>query len=63
MLIHNSGFAKIFVLKTGYDCPTFPNMIDFGCTIVGGTLSAVAAVIHGEQIAINWTGGWHHAQR
>ncbi|XP_035703317.1 histone deacetylase 8 isoform X2 [Folsomia candida] len=47
----------------GYDCPTFENMIDFGQTIAGGTIAAAGALIQGSKIAINWCGGWHHAQR
>lgn len=38
-------------------------MIDFGQTIAGGTIAAAGALIQGSKIAINWCGGWHHAQR
>jgi histone deacetylase 8 len=47
----------------GYDCPLFRGMTKFTHRIVGGTLSAVEAIIEGYDVAINWTGGWHHAQR
>jgi histone deacetylase 8 len=45
-----------------YDCPKFRKLFDFAAEIAGGTLSAVDAIMSGANIAINWTGGWHHAQ-
>lgn len=47
----------------GYDCPRIPKMLEFCQRIAGGTLSAADALIDGAQVAINWCGGWHHAQR
>jgi histone deacetylase 8 len=36
----------------------------FAKIIAGGTLAAVEALLSGKfRIAINWCGGWHHAQR
>ncbi|CAG7834437.1 unnamed protein product [Allacma fusca] len=47
----------------GYDCPIFKNMGDFARVIAGGTLTACREILNGNLIAINWCGGWHHAQR
>jgi len=48
----------------GYDCPAFKDIHDFMKKIAGGTLAAAEALMSGEyQNAINWCGGWHHAQR
>lgn len=46
-----------------YDCPKIPKLLEFSQRIAGGTLSAVDALINGSSVAINWCGGWHHAQR
>lgn len=57
---------KVFVLLiiSGYDCPLMKNAFRFACTIAGGTLTAVDKLISRcVDIAINWSGGWHHAQR
>lgn len=47
----------------GYDCPKLPNLWEFAVCIAGGTLSAVESIMMGANVAINWCGGWHHAQR
>lgn len=48
----------------GYDCPKLDNLLDFVLTIAGGTISAAESILSNEGgIAINWCGGWHHAQR
>ncbi|GBP65920.1 Histone deacetylase 8 [Eumeta japonica] len=48
----------------GYDCPPISNMYGLVCTIAGGSVTAVRCLILGyADIAINWCGGWHHAQR
>lgn len=36
---------------------------NFATSVVGSTLTAIDAVLEGASIAINWNGGWHHAQR
>lgn len=46
-----------------YDCPMIEKVYDFATSIVGTTLAAVDAILAGATIAINWHGGWHHAQR
>lgn len=48
----------------GYDCPILDNIYNFTRVIAGATLKAVEEIVIGRaEIAINWCGGWHHAQR
>uniref|UniRef100_A0A0A9XY16 Histone deacetylase n=1 Tax=Lygus hesperus TaxID=30085 RepID=A0A0A9XY16_LYGHE len=48
----------------GYDCPPLDGIFDYCCAIGGATLTAAKALNNGEvDVAINWFGGWHHAQR
>ncbi|KAK4300799.1 hypothetical protein Pmani_027023 [Petrolisthes manimaculis] len=48
----------------GYDCPVLPDLWGLVCQLAGGTLTAVDQLINGKaKVAINWCGGWHHAQR
>lgn len=48
----------------GYDCPILEKMYDFTRTIAGSSLTAAKLLISGKyKTAINWFGGWHHAQR
>ena len=48
----------------GYDCPIFEDIFSFASSAVSGTLTAVESLLQGEStVAINWCGGWHHAQR
>ncbi|KAF5302302.1 hypothetical protein FQA39_LY10341 [Lamprigera yunnana] len=47
-----------------YDCPLLPNLYDLIRLIAGSTVSAVKLLReHKFSVAINWYGGWHHAQR
>jgi len=47
-----------------YDCPTLENMLDLTLTLAGGSITAAKSLVNGTaQVAINWCGGWHHAQR
>lgn len=54
---------EIFFSSKGYDCPKLNNLWKFATTIAGGTITAIEAIYSGASIAINWCGGWHHAQR
>ncbi|KAK9710654.1 Histone deacetylase domain [Popillia japonica] len=46
-----------------YDCPILERNYDFVCRIAGGTLTAAMLLCRKiSRIAINWCGGWHHAQ-
>uniref|UniRef100_W8CB34 Histone deacetylase n=1 Tax=Ceratitis capitata TaxID=7213 RepID=W8CB34_CERCA len=54
----------------GFDCPSWRGMWEYVCAVAGGTMSACAALCKygtkndcNQTIIINWTGGWHHAQR
>ncbi|BET00655.1 Hypothetical protein NTJ_13473 [Nesidiocoris tenuis] len=48
----------------GYDCPPLDGVMDYCRTVAGATLTAAKALNTGDvNIAINWFGGWHHAQR
>ncbi|KAJ8964713.1 hypothetical protein NQ317_003063 [Molorchus minor] len=48
----------------GYDCPILDKNLQLVKTIAGGSISA-AKILAGNKYktAINWFGGWHHAQR
>lgn len=48
----------------GYDCPVIDGIYDFVKAVVGSSITAARSLIDGSaHIAINWYGGWHHAQR
>lgn len=48
----------------GYDCPLVEDIFSFVCHIAGGTLTAARTLTKKQaDVAINWCGGWHHAQR
>ena len=47
-----------------YDCPIIPDIFNLIQWVAGGSLAAAEALNQKEcQIALNWGGGWHHAQR
>ena len=46
------------------DCPIFADMFDFCCMYAGSSLAAARKLCAGTtDIAINWSGGLHHAKR
>lgn len=48
----------------GDDCPVFDGLFDFCATSAGSSLLAAAHLARGSaSIAINWSGGLHHAKR
>ena len=48
----------------GYDCPVLENMDNFVQTLAAGSLTAADLLLEGRvRVAINWSGGWHHAKR
>jgi len=48
----------------GFDCPVFDDLFSCMSAVAGGTLTAAEMLNKREcSIAINWQGGWHHAQR
>lgn len=47
-----------------FDCHLLENNYDLICSLAGGSITAAKAVVNfNYDIAINWFGGWHHAQR
>lgn len=47
-----------------YDCPLLERNYSLVSTIAGGSVSAAQLLTANKcKIAINWFGGWHHAQR
>ena len=49
---------------SGFDCPVFDDLFNCVCNVAGATLAATEILNKREcNIAINWQGGWHHAQR
>lgn len=48
----------------GYDCPLLGDNFEFAKVVGGSSLTAAKLLNTGKfKIAINWFGGWHHAQR
>ncbi|XP_045593976.2 LOW QUALITY PROTEIN: histone deacetylase 8 [Procambarus clarkii] len=48
----------------GFDCPILNNLWTIVCQVAGASLTAALALTSSySTIAINWCGGWHHAQR
>lgn len=54
----------IFRILSGYDCPPLENLYDFIAVIAGGSVAGAKALVSGSvDVAVNFCGGWHHAQR
>ena len=73
---HYKSIPSFFKIKTGSaiksvnyglgteDTPIFPNMHEASALLVGGTLTAVDAVMTGQSLhALNLGGGLHHGFR
>lgn len=46
------------------DCPVFENMFEYCRNFTGGTIAAATQLNKQKtDIAINWSGGWHHAKK
>ncbi|CAG8665481.1 5077_t:CDS:2 [Acaulospora colombiana] len=46
------------------DCPVFGGMNDFFCQYTGASLAGARSLVSGQSdIAINWSGGLHHAKK
>ena len=51
-------------LFTVYDCPGFPGVHQYASLATGASIKAAECLMSGSaDIAIHWTGGWHHAKR
>jgi histone deacetylase 8 len=47
-----------------YDCPLIEGIYRFVQAIAGASITAAQVLVNGlARVAINWNGGWHHAQR
>lgn len=47
-----------------YDCPLLVRMYDLIKAIGGSSLTAAKLLVENKcDVAVNWFGGWHHAQR
>uniref|UniRef100_A0A5F5Q113 Histone deacetylase 8 n=1 Tax=Equus caballus TaxID=9796 RepID=A0A5F5Q113_HORSE len=50
--------------QTGYDCPATEGIFDYAAAVGGATITAAQCLIDGMcKVAINWSGGWHHAKK
>ncbi|XP_060264182.1 histone deacetylase 8 isoform X7 [Ovis aries] len=48
----------------GYDCPATEGIFDYAAAVGGATITAAQCLIDGMcKVAINWSGGWHHAKK
>uniref|UniRef100_H2ZGM4 Histone deacetylase n=1 Tax=Ciona savignyi TaxID=51511 RepID=H2ZGM4_CIOSA len=59
------GFTKnLQMFNVGDDCPVFPGLYDFCSMYTGASLQA-ATMLNNKKcdIAINWSGGLHHAKK
>ncbi|KAL7076058.1 hypothetical protein ACQ4LE_004561 [Meloidogyne hapla] len=56
--------ALFHKFNIGEDCPVFDGIFDFCALYTGGTLEGAIRLNHGQSnIAINWSGGLHHAKK
>ena len=50
--------------RMSYDCVVLPKTFSLMEWVAGASVSAAQALVSGKvRAAINWGGGWHHAQR
>jgi histone deacetylase 1/2 len=49
--------------NVGEDCPVFDGLYSFCQTYAGGSVGGAVKLNHGHDIAINWSGGLHHAKK
>ncbi|XP_060038713.1 histone deacetylase 8 isoform X8 [Erinaceus europaeus] len=48
----------------GYDCPATEGIFEYAAAVGGATITAAQCLIDGMcKVAINWSGGWHHAKK
>ena len=56
--------ASLSRFNVGNDCPVFDGMYDFCARYTGASLNAVEKLVNNQaDIAINWSGGLHHAKK
>jgi histone deacetylase 1/2 len=49
--------------NVGEDCPVFDGLYSFCQTYAGASVGGAVKLNHGHEIAINWSGGLHHAKK
>ncbi|XP_008681126.1 probable histone deacetylase 19 isoform X1 [Zea mays] len=49
--------------NVGEDCPVFDGLYSFCQTYAGASVGGAFRLNHGHDIAINWSGGLHHAKK
>ena len=60
----NEKYKSIVFALSAYDCPVQKGVYDCAALVAGATVMAAEALCDGRcRVAINWCGGWHHAQR
>uniref|UniRef100_A0A0G4F891 Histone deacetylase n=1 Tax=Chromera velia CCMP2878 TaxID=1169474 RepID=A0A0G4F891_9ALVE len=58
------GAARRFGVGEQTDCPIFEGLFDFQASCAGGSIQAARLLAAGKtDIAINWSGGLHHARK
>ena len=62
---HEPQFAKQLLRFTvGEDCPVFDGLYDYCRVFSGGSIDGAMKLNHGlADVAINWSGGLHHAKK
>ena len=63
---HPGGIVKTYHggFSVGEDCPIFDGVYDYCCRYTGGSLRGASLINSKEyDIAINWSGGLHHAKK
>ena len=61
--VSNMG-SSLTRFNVGNDCPVFEGMYDFCARYTGASLDAVEKLVNNQaDIAINWSGGLHHAKK
>ncbi|KAJ3115713.1 histone deacetylase [Physocladia obscura] len=58
-----SKFLSRFSVGNNGDCPIFEGLYDFCRLSAGGSIEASRKLCSGSDIAINWSGGLHHAKK
>ncbi|KCV68495.1 histone deacetylase 3 [Fonticula alba] len=62
--IHSFTLDTLTRFNFGDDCPVFPGMFDFCQRYAGGSLDGAYKLNDGSSdVAINWSGGLHHAKK
>ncbi|KAB0346072.1 hypothetical protein FD755_024281 [Muntiacus reevesi] len=55
---------QIPIANPSYDCPATEGIFDYAAAVGGATITAAQCLIDGMcKVAINWSGGWHHAKK